>query len=85
MLKKSRLELLSVPVEVTKMDLQAAFRNTFSKSRKGKNGFPKFKSAKHRRKTYTTNNQKGTVAIIGNRYIRLPKIGKVKAVIHRIP
>lgn len=67
------------------MDLQAAFRNTFSKSRKKKNGFPKFKSAKHSRRSYTTNNQKGTVAIVDNRYIKLPKIGKVKAVIHRIP
>ena len=67
------------------MDLQAAFRNTFNKSRKKKNGFPKFKSAKHSRKSYTTNNQKGTIAIINNKYIKLPKIGKVKAVIHRIP
>ena len=67
------------------MDLQAAFRNTFSKSRKKNNGFPEFKSAKHSRKAYTTNNQKGTVAIIENKYIKLPKIGKVKAVIHRIP
>ena len=67
------------------MDLQAAFRNTFSKSRKKNNGFPKFKSAKHSRKAYTTNNQKGTVAIIENKYIKLPEIGKVKAVIHRIP
>lgn len=66
-------------------DLQAAFRNTFSKSRKKKNGFPKFKSAKHSRKSYTTNNQKGTVAIIDNKHIKLPKIGKVKSVIHRIP
>ena len=56
-----------------------------SKSRKKKNGFPKFKSAKHSRKAYTTNNQKGTVAIIDNKYIKLPKIGNVKAVIHRIP
>ena len=67
------------------MDLQAAFRNTFSKSRKKNNGFPKFKSAKHSRKAYTTNNQKGTVAIINDKYIKLPKIGKVKAVIHRVP
>lgn len=67
------------------MDLQAAFRNTFSKSRKKKNGFPKFKSAKHSRKSYTTNNQKGTVAIINNKYVKLPKIGNVKAVIHRVP
>ena len=67
------------------MNLQEAFRNAFSKSRKKKNGFPKFKSAKHSRKSYTTNNQHGTVTIIDNKYIKLPKIGKVKAVIHRIP
>jgi putative transposase len=66
------------------MDLQIAFRNCFSKSRKKKNDFPKFKSAKRSRKAYTTNNQKGTVAIIGNG-IRLPKTGIVKAVIHRQP
>ena len=66
------------------MDLQEAFRNCFSKSRKKKNGFPKFKSAKRSRKAYTTNNQKGTVAIAGNG-IKLPKVGIVKAVIHRQP
>ena len=78
-------EVDSLALANKQMDLQAAFRNTFSKSRKKKNGFPKFKSAKHSRKSYTTNNQKGTVAIIDNRYIKLPKVGKVKAVIHRIP
>ena len=64
------------------MNLQAAFHNTFSKSRKKKNGFPRFKSRKARN-SYTTNNQKGTVAIIDDKYIKIPKIGKVKAVIHR--
>lgn len=78
-------EVDSLALANKQMDLQEAFRNTFSKSRKKKNGFPKFKSAKHSRKSYTTNNQKGTVAIIDNRYIKLPKIGKVKAVIHRVP
>lgn len=78
-------EVDSLALANKQMDLQAAFRNTFSKSHKKKNGFPKFKSAKHSRKSYTTNNQKGTVAIIDNQYIKLPKIGKVKAVIHRIP
>lgn len=78
-------EVDSLALANKQLDLQAAFRNTFSKSRKKKNRFPRFKSAKHSRKSYTTNNQKGTVAIIDNRYIRLPKIGKVKAVIHRIP
>ena len=78
-------EVDSLALANKQMDLQKAFRNTFSKSRKKKNGFPKFKSAKHSRKSYTTNNQHGTVAIIDNKYIKLPKIGKVKAVIHRIP
>lgn len=76
-------EVDSLALANKQMDLQAAFRNAFSKSRKKNNGFPKFKSKRHSRKTYTTNNQKGTVAIIDNRYIKLPKIGKVKAVIHR--
>jgi len=78
-------EVDSLALANKQIDLQSAFRNTFSKSHKKKNGFPKFKSAKHSRKSYTTNNQKGTVAIIDDKYIKLPKIGKVKAVIHRIP
>ena len=77
-------EVDSLALANKQMDLQAAFRNTFSKTRKKKNGFPKFKSAKHSRKTYTTTNQKGTVAIIDNKYIRLPKVGNIKAVIHRV-
>ena len=78
-------EVDSLALANKQLDLQEAFRKRFSKSRKKNNGFPKYKSAKHSRKTYTTNNQKGTVAIIDNKYIKLPKIGKVRAVIHRIP
>ena len=77
-------EVDSLALANKQMDLQSAFRNCFSKSRKKKNGFPKFKSAKHSRKSYTTNNQKGTVAIVDNS-IKLPKVGIVKAVIHRQP
>ena len=78
-------EVDSLALANKQMDLEAAFRNTFSKSRKKKNRFPTFKSAKHSRKSYTTNNQKGTVAILDKKYIKLPKVGKVKAVIHRKP
>ena len=77
-------EVDSLALANKQMDLQAAFRNCFSKSCKKKAGFPKFKSAKHSRRSYTTNNQKGTVAIVGNS-IKLPKVGIVKAVIHRQP
>lgn len=45
------------------MNLWAAFRHAFNKSYKKNNGFPKFKSRKARN-SYTTNNQRGTVAII---------------------
>ena len=78
-------EVDSLALANKQIDLQEAFRNRFSKSRKKNSGFPKFKSAKHSRKTYTTNNQKGTVTIVDDKYIKLPKIGKVKAAIHRIP
>lgn len=78
-------EVDSLALANVQLNLQAAFRNCFSKSRKKNCGFPKFKSKHHSRKAYTTNNQKGTVAIIDNKYIRLPKVGMVKAVIHRIP
>ena len=77
-------EVDSLALSNKQMDLQEAFRNCFSKSRKKKNGFPKFKSVKHSRKSYTTNNQHGTVALTDNS-IKLPKIGHVKTVIHRKP
>ena len=77
-------EVDSLALANVQLNLQSAFKNCFDKSRKKQNCFPKFKSAKHSRKAYTTNNQNGTIAIIGNT-IKLPKIGKVKAVIHRQP
>lgn len=75
-------EVDSLALANVQLNLQKAFKNRFSKTRKKKNGFPRYKSAKHCRKSYTTNNQKGTVAIVDNSYIKLPKVGKVKAVIH---
>ena len=77
-------EVDSLALANKQLDLQEAFRNCFSKSRKKNNRFPKFKSAKHSRKSYTTNNQHGTVAVTDDS-IKLPKIGYVKAVIHRKP
>lgn len=77
-------EVDSLALANVQLHLQSAFRNRFSKTRKNKNGFPKFKSAKHSRKSYTTNNQKGTVAV-STGGIKLPKTGVIKAVIHRKP
>ena len=36
-------------------------------------GFPKFKSKKNYHKSFSTTNQKGTVEIIDNKYLKLPK------------
>ena len=77
-------EVDSLALANVQLNLQTAFRNCFDKSSKAYFGFPKFKSAKHSRKSYTTNNQHGSVAIVGNK-IKLPKIGFVKAKIHREP
>lgn len=78
-------EVDSLALANAQRNLQGAFRSCFSKKRKRKNGFPKFKSAKKSRKSYTTNNQKGTITLMDSKYIKLPKVGKVKAKIHRQP
>lgn len=78
-------EVDSLALANVQLNLQGAIHSCFDKSRKSRNGFPKFKSSKHSKKSYTTNNQNGTISIIDGKYIKLPKIGKVKAVIHRSP
>ena len=77
-------EVDSLALANVQLNLQSAFKSCFDKSRKKQNRFPKFKSYKRSRRAYTTNNQHGTVALTDNS-IRLPKIGYVKAVIHRKP
>lgn len=74
-------EVDSLALANEQLHLQKAYKNFF---RDPKIGFPKFKSDKRCRKSYTTNNQRGTIAITNNS-IRLPKIGYIKARIHRYP
>lgn len=74
-------EVDSLALANVQLHLQTAYRNFF---RDKKIGFPKYKSGKHSRKSYTTNNQKGTVCV-KEAGIRLPKLGIVKARIHRSP
>ena len=69
----------SLALANTQLQLEAAFRNFFRDKR---TGFPRFKSKRHPKQSYTTNNQNGTVSITDG-HIRLPKTGPVKAVIHR--
>ncbi len=86
-------EVDSLALANVQQNLQAAYKSFLDKKRKKRNGFPKFKSKKCGRKSYTTNCQypkpsntikKPTIRIEGNGIV-LPKIGKVKAVIHRQP
>lgn len=47
-------------------------------------GIPSFKSKKKNQNSYTTNNQKGTISIVNDKYIKLPKLKSlVKFVNHR--
>ncbi|MCI9110470.1 MAG: IS200/IS605 family element transposase accessory protein TnpB, partial [Bacilli bacterium] len=46
-------------------------------------GFPKFKSKKTNRFSYTTNNQNGTISVDGN-FVKIPKLkSKIKIVLNR--
>lgn len=86
-------EVDSLALANVQMNLQTAFSNRFNKKRKVKAGFPKFKSCKHSHKSFTTNCQypkpsnklkRPTIRLDDDGLI-LPKAGKVKAVVHRIP
>jgi len=72
-------EVDSLALANVQINLQTAYKNFFRKTGK----FPKYKSKRRSRKTYTTNNQNGTISIIDGRYIKLPKLKSVKAKIHR--
>lgn len=76
-------EVDSLALANVQMDLQQAYSNFYNRVKKGrKAGFPKFKSRKISRNSYSTNNQNGSVRI-ENGKIKLPKVGFVKIVQHR--
>ena len=72
-------EVDSLALANAQMNLQTAYNNFF---RSPKVGFPKFKSKKANRKSYTTNCVNRNI-FIENSYIKLPKIGYVKLKQHR--
>ena len=73
-------EVDSLALSNARLNLNKAYRNFF---RDKSVGFPRFKSKKINRHSYTTNNQKGTVRIEDG-YIKLPKLkSMVKIVQHR--
>ena len=72
-------EVDSLALANAQLHLNSAYNNFFSKPERG---FPRFKSKKATKATYSTNNQKGSVRIEDSR-IKLPKIGFVKLKQHR--
>ena len=73
-------EVDSLALANAQMNLQTAYNNFF---RSPKVGFPKFKSKKSNRRSYTTNCVNGNISI-ENGYIKLPKIGLIKLKQHRL-
>ena len=75
-------EVDSLALANSQMNLQTAFKNFFKS--KGKVKFPKFKSKKRDKDSYTTNNQGGNIYITDDsKYICLPKIKLVRIKLHR--
>ena len=73
-------EIDSLALANEQMHLQTAYNNFFKNS---KIGFPKFKSKKSDKKSYTTNNVNNSIRIISQNHIQLPKLGVVRFVEHR--
>ena len=72
-------EVDSLALANAQLNLQTAYNNFFDRPNMG---FPKFKSKKNNRNSYTTNNQNGSVRLENGR-IKLPKVGFVKIKQHR--
>lgn len=72
-------EVDSLALANVQLNLERAFQNFF---RDDNVGFPRFKSKKRSKKSYTTNNQNGSIRI-ENGCIKLPKVGYVKMKQHR--
>ena len=73
-------EVDSLALANAQLNLNTAYKNFF---RDKSIGFPKFKSKHKDRKSYTTNNQNGTIRLIDNSHIRIPKLKDVKIKLHR--
>lgn len=73
-------EVDSLALANAQLNLQTAYKNFF---RDKSVGFPKFKSKHRDKKSYTTNNQGGTIRFIDDKTIRLPKLKDVRIKLHR--
>lgn len=76
-------EVDSLALANAQINLDKAYKNFF---RDKSVGFPRFKSKKNPVQSYTTNNQNGTVSLLDNKFIKVPKLKSlVKIKLHRQP
>ncbi|MFV0561359.1 MAG: IS200/IS605 family element RNA-guided endonuclease TnpB [Enterococcus sp.] len=76
-------EVDSLALANAQLNLDKAYKNFF---RDKSVGFPRFKSKKNPVQSYTTNNQNGTVTLVENKFIKVPKLKTVvKIKLHRQP
>ena len=76
-------EVDSLALANAQLNLDKAYKNFF---RDKSVGFPRFKSKKNPVQSYTTNNQNGTVALVDNKFIKVPKLKSlIRVKLHRQP
>ncbi|WP_459592489.1 IS200/IS605 family element RNA-guided endonuclease TnpB [Enterococcus cecorum] len=76
-------EVDSLALANAQLHLDKAYKNFF---RDKSVGFPRFKSKRNPVQSYTTNNQKGTIALVGSKFIKVPKLKSlVRIKLHRQP
>ena len=76
-------EVDSLALANAQLNLDKAYKNFF---RDKSVGFPRFKSKKNPVQSYITNNQNGTIALIENKFVKIPKLKSlVKITLHRQP
>ncbi len=73
-------EVDSIALQQALRHLDTAFKNFFTVQG---SKYPKYKSKHHSRKSYTTINQHGTVAVYDT-HVKLPKLGLIKASVSRM-
>ncbi|HEY9571030.1 MAG TPA: IS200/IS605 family element RNA-guided endonuclease TnpB [Metalysinibacillus sp.] len=76
-------EVDSLALANSQLNLDKAYKNFF---RDKSVGFPRFKSKKNPVQSYTTNNQNGTIALMDNKFIKVPKLKSlIRIKLHRQP
>ena len=76
-------EVDSLALANAQLNLDKAYKNFF---RDKSVGFPRFKSKKNPVQSYTTNNQNGTISLIGSKLLKLPKLKSfIRIKLHRQP